>query len=81
MDAAADNDWQLPQSVPGDTAPLSAQRVYGFLDKYSDYLRHASQTENEVNELGDSAEVFTRDERRQARIKHEEDKWDGEYYM
>ena len=38
-------------------------------------------TENEVNELGDEAEVCTKDERRSRRVNHEDEKFDEEHYM
>ena len=45
------------------------------------YFTNAAYTENEVNELGSDAEILTPLERRQKRIKHEDEKWDEEYYM
>lgn len=80
---AAENDWQLPQEVPGPLPPLKTtpEHRYGFLDMHSGYLRHVAYTENEVNELGADAETSTPDERRRRRIQHEEKKWDEEYYM
>ncbi|KAI0374690.1 SHQ1-domain-containing protein [Pilatotrama ljubarskyi] len=80
---AAENDWQLPQSVPEPLPPLqtSAERRYGFLDMHSGYFRHVEHTENEVNELGTDAETCLPHERRQRRLKHEEEKWDEDYYM
>lgn len=38
-------------------------------------------TENEVNELGDEAEICTKDERRSRRVNHEDEKFDEEHYM
>ncbi|CAA7265397.1 unnamed protein product [Cyclocybe aegerita] len=80
---AAENDWQLPQEVPAPLPPLKASRQahYGFLDMHSGYLKHATHTENEVNELGDDAEVCNMEERRARRLKHEDEKWDEEHYM
>ncbi|KAF8911140.1 SHQ1 protein-domain-containing protein [Gymnopilus junonius] len=80
---AAKNDWQLPQEVPSPLHPLniSPQVRYGFLDLHSGYLKHATNTENEVNELGDDAEVCSKAERRSRRIKHEDGKFDEEHYM
>ncbi|KIM49444.1 hypothetical protein M413DRAFT_108537 [Hebeloma cylindrosporum] len=80
---AEENDWQLPQKVPGELPPLniSVQSHYGFLDMYSGYLRHATHTENEINELGDAAESCTKAERRAKRLKHEDEKFDEEHYM
>lgn len=51
------------------------------MDFHSGYLRHATYTENEVNELGDGAEVYTKDERRSRRVTHEDEKFDEEHYM
>jgi len=81
--AAEENDWQLPQEVPGELPPLniSVQSCYGFLDMHSGYLRHVTHTENEVNELGDAAESCTKAERRVKRLKHEDEKFDEEHYM
>ncbi len=69
----------MPDTLP----PLrtSLQAYYGFLDMYSGYLRHAIHTENEVNELGDDAEICTKDERRSRRVKHEDQKFDEQHYM
>ena len=81
--AAAENDWQLPQSVPEPLPQLqtSAERRYGFLDMHSGYFRHVEHSENEVNELGVDAETCPPQERRLRRLKHEDDKWDEEHYM
>ena len=80
---AAQNDWQLPQSIPDSLPPLqtSAAQPYGFLNMHSGYFRHVELTENEVNELGAEAETSTPGERRQRRLKHEDEKWDEEHYM
>ncbi|KAF9466313.1 SHQ1-domain-containing protein [Collybia nuda] len=78
---AAQNDWQLPQEIPGPYVELSAQKRYGFLDIHSGYFKHVTHTENEVNELGADAETCTHPERRKIRLKHEDEKWDEEYYM
>lgn len=81
--SAAENDWQLPQEVPAPLSSLnlSVEKRYGFLDLHSGYFRHVSHTENEVNELAEDAEVCSVDERRIRRLKHEDQKFDGEYYM
>jgi protein SHQ1 len=60
---------------------MSLQAQYGFLDMHSGYLNHATHTENEVNELGDDAEICTKAERRRRRLKHEDEKFDEEHYM
>ncbi|KDQ59432.1 hypothetical protein JAAARDRAFT_32995 [Jaapia argillacea MUCL 33604] len=80
---AAENDWQLPQSVPDPLPALhtSLQKPYGFLDMYTGYFAHVEHTENEVNELGSLADTLSIDQRRKMRLKHEEEKWDEEYYM
>ncbi|KAK7466928.1 hypothetical protein VKT23_003992 [Stygiomarasmius scandens] len=78
---AAQNDWQVPQEVPSETIKLSTCGHYGFLDMHSNYFLNVSYTENEINELGVEAESTTPSERRQKRIKHENEKWDEEYYM
>ncbi|KAJ3717624.1 SHQ1 protein-domain-containing protein [Lentinula guzmanii] len=79
---AANNDWQLPQEVPPPEQPtLRVNAQYGFLDLYSGYFTNVAYTENEVNELGSEAETLTLLERRQRRIKHEDEKWDEEYYV
>ncbi|KAJ4001400.1 SHQ1 protein-domain-containing protein [Lentinula boryana] len=79
---AANNDWQLPQEVPPPEQPtLRVNAQYGFLDLYSGYFTNVAYTENEVNELGPEAETLTLLERRQRRIKHEDEKWDEEYYV
>ncbi|KAH8117495.1 SHQ1-domain-containing protein [Phellopilus nigrolimitatus] len=82
---AAENDWQIPQQTPQSPLPYSVQisteRRYGFLNAYTGYFSHVALTENEVNELGDEAEKLTEEERRLRRLKHEEEKWDEEYYM
>ncbi|KAI8998814.1 SHQ1-domain-containing protein [Trametes punicea] len=79
----AENDWQLPQKIPEPLPPLqtTAERRYGFLDMHSGYFRHVEHTENEVNELGTDAETCPPQERRERRLKHEEEKWNEEYYM
>ncbi|KAF9050644.1 SHQ1-domain-containing protein [Hymenopellis radicata] len=79
----ANNDWQLPQEVPEPLTSLRLENIsrYGFLNRHSGYLQHISYTENEVNELGPDAETLSPSERRIRRIKHEDDKWDEEYYM
>lgn len=83
--AGAKNDWQLPQEVPEplSTASLRTESVsrYGFLDRHFGYFEHVSYTENEVNELGPDAETLDPTERRARRVKHEDDKWDEEYYL
>jgi protein SHQ1 len=48
---------------------------------YSGYFRHVSHTENEVNELGADVESCSPEQRREQRIKHEDDKFDEEHYM
>lgn len=48
---------------------------------YSGYLKHVAHTENEVNELGQDAETCFVEDRRNRRLKHEDEKWDEEYYM
>ncbi|CDO70721.1 hypothetical protein BN946_scf184798.g36 [Trametes cinnabarina] len=80
---AAENDWQLPQKVPEPLPALqtSAGRRYGFLDMHSGYFNHVEHSENEVNELGADAETCPPQERRERRLKHEEQKWDEEHYM
>ncbi|KAI0080565.1 SHQ1-domain-containing protein [Panus rudis PR-1116 ss-1] len=80
---AAENDWQLKQDVPEPLSELktSATYPYGFLNLHSGYFRHVEHTENEVNELGADAETSTARERRQRRLKREDEKWDEEYYM
>ncbi|KAH9854021.1 SHQ1-domain-containing protein [Lenzites betulinus] len=80
---AAENDWQLPQTIPEPLPPLqtTVERRYGFLDTHSGYFRHVEHTENEVNELGSDVETCSPQERRQRRISHEEEKWDEDHYM
>ncbi|KAG8217555.1 SHQ1 protein-domain-containing protein [Butyriboletus roseoflavus] len=79
---AAENDWQVSQTVPETTAELDLSgRYYGFLDKYTGYFVHVAHTENEINELGNSVESCALDERRKLRITHENGKWDEEHYM
>jgi protein SHQ1 len=80
---AAKNDWQLPQEIPEPLPKpnLFIEKRYGFLDMHSGYFRHVAHTENEVNELGAGAEMCSPDERRNKRIKHEDEKWDEEHYM
>ncbi|KAF7308418.1 CS domain-containing protein [Mycena chlorophos] len=80
---AAENDWQLPQTVPDDTPSISLalSMPYGFLNRHSGYFAHVGHTENEINELGADAERSTPQERRQKRFKRENDKFDEEYYM
>ncbi|KAF9264856.1 SHQ1-domain-containing protein [Marasmius fiardii PR-910] len=79
---AAENDWQLPQSV-SEQGPLklNPQCYYGFLDMYSGYFTNVSYTENEVNELGAHVEQCRPVDRRSRRILHEDEKWDSEHYM
>jgi len=48
---------------------------------HSGFLNHATYTENEVNELGDEAEICTKAERRERRVKREDEKFDEEHYM
>lgn len=48
---------------------------------HSEYFRHVSHMENEVNELGADAEFCSPDERRKRRVMHEDEKFDGEHYM
>ncbi|KAK0459575.1 SHQ1 protein-domain-containing protein [Desarmillaria tabescens] len=78
---AAQNDWQMPQTVPDLLPPLHLSTSYGFLNRHSGYFVHVTHTENEVNELGAEAEQLSSEERRHIRIQHEDDKWDEEYYM
>ncbi|KAJ7062188.1 SHQ1 protein-domain-containing protein [Mycena amicta] len=82
---AAENDWQLPQTVPQDqdspSISLSPTQPYGFLNRHTGYFTHVGHTENEVNELGAEAERLTPRERRQKRFKCEDEKFDEEYYM
>ncbi|KAN0077242.1 SHQ1 domain containing protein [Tylopilus felleus] len=79
---AAENDWQVPQTVPEAEAALcSSTRYYGFLNKYTGYFMHVAHTENEVNELGHNAESCNPNDRRNLRIAHENAKWDEEHYM
>lgn len=73
-------DWQLPQELP-ELLSTSLQVHYGFLNLHSGYLRHATHTENEINELGDDAESCSRADRTRRRLKHEDEKWDEEHYM
>ncbi|KAF8136403.1 SHQ1 protein-domain-containing protein [Boletus edulis] len=81
---AAENDWQVPQTVPeagAEAGLLSSRRYYGFLNKYTRYFMHVAHTENEINELGHNAESSDPDDRRNLRIKHENAKFDEEHYM
>lgn len=80
---AAENDWQLPQTVPEPIPDLhtTLEKRYGFLDMYTGYFRHVTTTENEVNELGADAETLTVSERQKRRIAHEDEKWDEEHFM
>ena len=81
-DLAAENDWQVPQTVPDSEAGLQSSRTcYGFLNKYTSYFTHVAHTENEINELGHTAESCAPDDRRNLRIIHENAKWDEEHYM
>ncbi|KAK0197257.1 SHQ1 protein-domain-containing protein [Armillaria mellea] len=78
---AAQNDWQIPQTVPDLLPSLHLSTSYGFLNRHSGYFVHVTHTENEVNELGAEAEQLSPEERHHKRIEHEDDKWDEEYYM
>lgn len=79
---AAENDWRLPQHpVEDESIHLSTKQHYGFLDMYTGYFTHVSHTENEINELGMDLEKLTPYERREKRIKHENEKWDEDHYM
>ncbi|KAK0210604.1 SHQ1 protein-domain-containing protein [Desarmillaria ectypa] len=78
---AAQNDWQIPQTVPDLLPPLHLSTSYGFLNRHSGYFVHVTHTENEVNELGAEAEQLSPEERRHKRIQHEDDKWNEEHYM
>ncbi|KAI0282729.1 SHQ1 protein-domain-containing protein [Russula brevipes] len=80
---AAANAWTIPQTVP-DTLPAletSLRKPYGFLNAYTGYFLHVGTAENEINELGTDAETLSPPERRIRRLRHEESKWDPEYYM
>jgi protein SHQ1 len=77
--SASECDWQLPQELPELLSTL--QIHYGFLDLHSGYLKYATHTENEINELGDDAESCSRADRTRRRLKHEDEKWDEEHYM
>jgi len=76
-----EDDWNFPQNVTEDSLRTSLQAQYGFLDMHSGFLNHATYTENEVNELGDEAEICTKAERRERRMKHEDEKFDEEHYV
>ncbi|KAI0003212.1 SHQ1 protein-domain-containing protein [Russula compacta] len=79
----AANAWTIPQTV-SDTLPAletSLRKHYGFLNAYTGYFLHVGTTENEINELGADAEILNPSERRARRLRHEEAKWDPEYYM
>ncbi|KAF8631428.1 hypothetical protein AX17_005105 [Amanita inopinata Kibby_2008] len=78
---AARNDWQLPQVPESPAIETSLQKHYGFLNMHSGYFKHATHTENEVNELGADAEICTIHERGRRRIRHENEKFDAEHYM
>ncbi|KAI0262860.1 SHQ1-domain-containing protein [Gloeopeniophorella convolvens] len=80
---AATNDWTMPQEIPGPSTAFqtSETQPYGFLNAYTGYFRHVATTENEINELGADAETLTPYERHTLRVKHEDSKWDPEYYM
>lgn len=72
----------MPQTVPEVTeGPHLSKKYYGFLNKYTGYLMHVAHTENEINELGSSAEASDPKDRRSLRITHENTKWDEEHYM
>ncbi|KAI0035979.1 SHQ1-domain-containing protein [Vararia minispora EC-137] len=80
---AAQNDWQIPQTVP-EMAPKPhtlLPKPYGFFDAYTGYFVHVANTENEVNELGSEAENVSPGERRRRRLEQEDAKWDAEHYM
>ena len=81
--AAAENDWQLKQELPVSDSSFktSISQKYGFLDLHTGFFQHVEHTENEVNELGAAAESAGPSERRKARLLHEDEKWDEEYYM
>ena len=80
---AADNDWMFPQQVQIDepSINLSTKQFYGFLNMHTGYFRHVAHTENEINELGTDVEALPPGDRRPMRLKHEETKWDEDYYM
>ncbi|KAH7889647.1 SHQ1 protein-domain-containing protein [Phlebopus sp. FC_14] len=80
---AANDDWQLPQTVPESLPHLhmSPKKYYGFLNLYTGYFMHVTHTENEVNELGPDVEACDVGDRRLRRIAHENEKWDEEHYM
>ncbi|KAI0086332.1 SHQ1-domain-containing protein [Irpex rosettiformis] len=80
---AAENDWQIKQELPTSEPSLktSVKQSYGFLNLYTGYFQHVEHTENEVNELGADAETSRPSERRQRRLKHENDKFDEEHYI
>ncbi len=78
---AAENDWHLPQQPPDDSIQISTKQHYGFLDMYTGYFTHVSHTENEINELGIDLEKLTPYERRERRVKRENEKWDEDHYM
>ena len=80
---AAANSWTIPQTLPDPLPALetSLRKPYGFLNAYTGYLLHVGTTENEINELGVDAETLSPSERRIRRLRHEESKWDPEYYM
>lgn len=82
-DAAAANDWTIPQTVPDalPTLETTLHKPYGFLNAYTGYFRHVATTENEVNELGADAETLSPLDRRAHRLQHEDSKWDPEHYM
>lgn len=80
-DVAAANEWTLPQSDTLPTLETSLRKPYGFLNAYTGYFLHVGTTENEINELGGDAETLSPPERRIRRLRHEESKWDPEYYM
>ena len=82
--SAEKSGWRYPVAKDEEAYPnitLSIKHCYGFLDAYSGYFKLASQTGNEVNELGDLAETITPSVRTEMRHAHEEQKWDEEYYM
>ena len=47
---------------------------------YTGYFLHIGTTENEINELGVDTEILSPSERRICRLRHDESKWDLEYY-
>ncbi|EEB08397.1 box H/ACA snoRNP assembly protein Shq1 [Schizosaccharomyces japonicus yFS275] len=75
-----DFDWGLLQRIEDQKMNYTSTTHYGFNDQYSGFLKYNALVGNEVNDLEDPERTSV-EERKELRIKLEDEKFDPDYYL